>query len=401
MTITDPTTLPEAMADILLDRASRADAPRGRSDPREPSATFATMARGRASTTGQVDPPKVTAMRTLVLQTVVVLVVTSLVLAGCAAGAGATANNLSPEAEDGAPTGIAAPPSGASPSPNPAPDALIAESIDFRTLRGLRADESWVRSVAADARSTMTFGVPLLPEEEGELEARPRAFSDLAPLLQDYAARYPGEFGGMYVDPPGGDRVVVMFTDRLAEHEAALAKLVHPAAWLQLRETPVAERDLDALMERIARDADALRSAGIFVVEMSRDDVARTVDLRVSTERPDAAGLLIGLYGLSVTAAVIDPTGAYLKPRATLVGRTVDAAGRGVPAVVGLQPLFARELPLDAIGFEPNPDGTFRFDDQLPGRWLVTAEGESGQPVSVETELLPGAVTTLEIVVGS
>ncbi len=277
-------------------------------------------------------------------------------------------------------------------------EALIQESIAFRSLRGLRADEAWVREVAADARSTMTFGVPLLPDEAAGLEARPREFRELVPLLQDYAAQYPGEFGGMYVDPPGGTRIILMFTRRLADHEAALAKLVHPAVWLQLRETRIAESDLDALMERIAQDQEALRGIGAFVVEMSRDDVARTVNVRLSTERSDAAGLFVGMYGPNVTTEVIDPTGAYLKPRATLVGRTVDASGRGVAAVIGLKPLFADGLPFDAIGYDPKPDGTFRFEDQLPGRWLVTADAAGYQPVSVETELTPGAVTTLEIV---
>jgi hypothetical protein len=318
-------------------------------------------------------------------------------LGGCASAPGSS----SPPATTGSSAPGTPAPSAASSSPSPSAEPVsevdIARAVEFRTRFGIRADEAWTRSVAVDPAHVVAYGVPLLPAEEAELNARPRTFEDLAVVLQDYAASHPGEFGGMYVEPPGSQQFVVLFTGHLDDHTAALSKLVSPASTIQLRLTPTAERDLDALMERISGDAGALRAAGIFVVETSRDDVGRVVEVGLSTERPDAPGLLVGRYGPTVVARIIDPTGAYLKTPGSVVGRVVDGSGRGVAAMIGIAPLFA-EVPLDAIGRETTPAGTFRIDRMLPGRWRITADAPGFAQGAVEVDVPPGGTATADLV---
>ncbi len=236
-----------------------------------------------------------------------------------------------------------------------------------------------------------------MPDEQAGLDARPRTFEQISNVLQDYGATHPGEFGGLYVEPPGSTQFVVLFTGHLDEHSAALAKLVNPMAQIMLRKTPTAEKDLDALMERISNDAPALRAAGIFVVQQSRMDVERVVDVGISTERPDAAGLLVGRYGPTAKVTVIDPTGAYLKAPGAVVGRVLDPSGKGVQAMVGSQPLFA-DIPLDSIGYETTPAGTYRIPDLLPGKWRISAQADAFAPASVDVDVPSGGVVTADIV---
>jgi hypothetical protein len=269
--------------------------------------------------------------------------------------------------------------------------------VQFRTRFGLRADEAWARQVAADPAHAVAYGVPLMPDEQAGLDARPRTFEELSTLLQDYGAAHPGEFGGLYVEPAGSTQFVVLFTDHLDDHSAALAKLVNPMAQITLRKTPTAEKDLDALMERISNDAPALKAAGIFVVVSSRDDIGRVVDLQLSTQRTDAAGLLVGRYGPTVKVTVMDPTGAFLKSPGAVVGRVTDASGKGLEAMVGPQPLFA-DIPMDSMGYQSTPAGTYRIPDLLPGRWRITAQADGFAPGSVEVDVPSGGVATADIV---
>jgi hypothetical protein len=274
-------------------------------------------------------------------------------------------------------------------------DADIAKAVQFRTRFGLRADETWAREVAGNPAHEVAYGIALMPDEQAGLDARPRTFEEISTVLQDYGAKHPGEYGGLYVEPPGSTQFVILFTRNLEDHSAALAKLVNPLAQITLRQTPTAEKDLDALMERISNDS-TLRAAGIFVVASSRDDVGRAVEVDISTERPDAAGLLVGRYGPTVKVNVIDPTGAYLKPPGAVVGRVLDPSGKGVQAMVGAQPLFA-DLPLDSMGYETTPAGTYRLADLLPGRWRISAQTDAFAPGSVDVEVPSGGVATADI----
>jgi hypothetical protein len=53
---------------------------------------------------------------------------------------------------------------------------------------------------------------------------------------------------------------------------------------------------------------------------------------------------------------------------------------------------------MDAIGRATNPDGTFRLERQLAGRWRISAFAEGFADGSVEVDLPPGGIVTVEIV---
>jgi hypothetical protein len=287
----------------------------------------------------------------------------------------------------------------ADPTPDAAFEALVAEAIELRLSFGLRADEAWVREVASDPGALRNYGVPLTPAEEAELNARSAAVHELAPILQEYGTQHPEDFAGVFIDQEAGGVMVVLFVDHLEEHGAAIAKIVRPGARIEIRPAPASEADLAALMNRVIQDEAALRGVGVFVITASADEESGTVEVGVSTERGDAQGLLAGRYGRSVVVQVIDPTGAFLKPRGTIVGRVTDPGGRGVAAVFGGEPLFG-DIPMDSVGLpETAPDGTFRLEDQLPGRWRITPDAGGRGTGSTEVDLPPGGTVTVQITV--
>jgi len=282
-------------------------------------------------------------------------------------------------------------------TPDPSFEALVAAAIEFRRTMGLRSDEAWAREVANDPGARNSYGVPLTVVEENELNDRAATAEELAPILQEYGEQQAEEFAGLFIDQERGGIIVVLFTDRLAEHGAAIAGLVHPGAPIEVRQAPAAEQDLMALMDRITRDEAALRGLGVFAVTTALDTEASRVEVGVSTERGDAQGLMTALYGPTVVVRVIDPSGAFLKPRGVLTGRVTDGAGRGVAASLGTEPLFG-DIPMDSMARQTAPDGTFRLDGQLAGPWRVTAFADGFAPASVEVEVPPGGVATVELV---
>jgi hypothetical protein len=320
-----------------------------------------------------------------------------LVAAAIAGPAVAGCSNANPETPT--PTPIAQPGS-PSPEASAGPDAdfeaLVEESTAFRREFGLRADEAWVRQVAADPSARWSYQVPLTAAEEANLNARAAAVEELGPVLQAYGARHPEEFAGLYVDQERGGVLVVLFTGHLQEHGQAIAQLVRPGAAIELREAPASEVDLNALMERVSGDEE-LPALGVFVLEASTDETRGVVEIGVSTERGDVQGLVTGRYGPAVLVKVLDPTGAFLKPRGTIVGRVVNGGGGPIEAGLGTDPLFG-EFGMDAIGQATNPDGTFRLENQLAGRWRISAFAEGFADGSVEVDLPPGGIVTVEIV---
>jgi hypothetical protein len=310
------------------------------------------------------------------------LVATTILIVGCG---GATT-----------PSPSTAPPPGASASADPAFEAVVAEAIRFRQDFGLRSDEAYVRAVAADPAAVMNYGVPLTVGEEADLNGRGSTVAELGPILQEYGEQHRDEFAGLYVDQEAGGRLVIMFTDHLADHVAALRQIVRPNAPLDVVAAPIAEADLEALMFRITNDEDRLRQLGVVVLEASVNTMASRIDVGVSSERWDVAGLLTAIYGPSVAAEVIDDTGAFLKPPGAILVSLVDEQGDPVAGCVYPEALFA-ELNRDAVGCEPEPTGMLRFDE-VPGPWRLTpqAEGYVGDPVDVVVP--PGGVVRAEIV---
>lgn len=293
---------------------------------------------------------------------------------------------------------------GQSPAVSPSVDAsferIVVESMAFRRHVGLRSYETWVREVAADGGARHSYGVPLTLREEAELDGRPYTVDEVQPTLATYVDEHAAEFGGLFI----GDRatVVLLFTGRLADHEAAIAKLIRPGAPVEVRQAEVALQSLEGLFDQIAADGDTLRELGIVVVTSALRERDGTVHVALSTERSDAVDVMAARYGPRVTVEVLDPTGAFLKPRGTIALRVTDERGRGVEAGIGHTPLFA-EIPLDAMGIQTDAHGRIRLDDQLPGPWRLTAQAPGFEPGSADVVVVPGAVVdaTIELLPSS
>ncbi|MGH2401235.1 MAG: hypothetical protein ACRDE6_00870 [Candidatus Limnocylindria bacterium] len=99
--------------------------------------------------------------------------------------------------------------------------------------------------------------------------------------LQAYGADHPDEFGGMYIDPPGGQHVVMLFTDGLAEHACA-ADAMHPGTTVRAVEHTLAE--LNAIIESI--DHEALQAEGIEMLSAGVDDIANRAYLEAKSNDP-------------------------------------------------------------------------------------------------------------------
>ncbi len=115
--------------------------------------------------------------------------------------------------------------------PTPTLDPAIAEWIKFRMAVGLRADEAWVREVAADPASKAgsdAYEIPLLPDEVTFLEGRIRRIEDARSFGESYAAEFPDGFAGAGIDSKNGDRLVLLYTTDVEIHQARLALLPAP-----------------------------------------------------------------------------------------------------------------------------------------------------------------------------
>lgn len=285
------------------------------------------------------------------------------------------------------------------PSPDPEFEALVAEGIHARTILGLRADEEWVREVTADPDARIAFEIRVTIAEEAELNARATSRQELQPILEQYGAEHPDEYAGLMIDQEKGGLLVILFSDHVEDHVAAIARLVHPAAELEVRQAGASSAELEALMNRINGDSEALRGVGVFVLSISTDELRGKLEVEVSTVRGDAQPLLAARYGPAVEVTVTDPTGSYLPPLGEIRGRIVDKDGEGVRGQVGSEPLFA-DIPLDSVGPpETNADGTFRLKNVLPGTWRLTALVDGVEVARADVDVPPGEVATVELVV--
>jgi hypothetical protein len=240
-----------------------------------------------------------------------------------------------------------------------------------------------------------SYDVPLTAAEEAELNRRSAALEELAPILQDYAAAHPEEYAGMFVDQAQGGRLVMLFTGHLEGHAAAIGAVVRPGS-VEVRQGLTSEAELNALMERVIGDME-LRELGVFVLTTSGDESMGVVEIGVSSARDDAEAVLVGRFGPAIRVEILDPTGAFLLPPGTIIGRVVDEHGRGMAADLADSPLFGA-FPQDLGGHASNADGSFRFDRQLPGRWRITASADGFVPASIVVDVPSAGIATVEIV---
>ena len=110
--------------------------------------------------------------------------------------------------------------------------------------------------------------------------------------LQAYGARHADTFGGLYLDPPGGNSVTMLFTDDLERHAAAVT-VIHAAT--RVRQVDHTEAELTALIGSL--DFEALAGQGIDMVSASVDVIDNVVELEVKSNDPTAELRLEAAHG--------------------------------------------------------------------------------------------------------
>ena len=150
---------------------------------------------------------------------------------------------------------------GATPSPTavpsptplaqPAPKDDLERVIEIRGDWGLRSDEDWIREVAADPNSIESeLGILVTLEEAAELADMLR---DPVARLNAYGTKNASSFGGLMIDPPGGNRYVMFFTGDLERHRTEATALLG-APRVEVRLCQFTESELKDLMDVIVQE---------------------------------------------------------------------------------------------------------------------------------------------------
>jgi hypothetical protein len=130
------------------------------------------------------------------------------------------------------------------------------------------------------------------PDREVPQPAPPGDPEALVQELHQYAARYPDEFGGLYMHPPGSGSFVLLFTDRLEEHAAALAAI---SARVSVAPARYTEAELLEIMEQL--NLGELQAEGAEPISASLDTVNNRVVVELKSDDPTIGPRLELPYG--------------------------------------------------------------------------------------------------------
>lgn len=260
-------------------------------------------------------------------------------------------------------------------------DAELDRAMAFRRAAGLRSDRSWARFVATSPESRpgiAAFSVPLMPDELAQLQRRAATMDEIMPVVESYGTAHPEEWAGAYVDNAHG-RAVALFTDRVAEHEDVVRRMLRPHAPLDVLDATWTLRELEALQKEITSQIPWLREQDYYFLGAGVDLRANTVFLEVSSADPDAERTLIDHFdGSGKLMIVSDGTGARFLPTGTLTGTVTDPDGQPIE---GLLVELEGDVPGTAgtdIGQGTGQGGRFRFTDIAAIGYEILLYAEDG-----------------------
>lgn len=301
-------------------------------------------------------------------------------------------------------------PSG-TPAPSPTLEPSIAAAIEVRGLYGLRDDEPYVRFVADNPLASKdALGIPLLPQELADLEARTADRAQVLAIVEAYGQQHPEAYAGMAVDESGGGDVVAWFASDLARHEAAilrrtgpLAKLrVEPASWT------IAELQERAKQVRDGRPWLAETGAPLVLADVSVPD--NKVVAVVSSADPDAPARIVEHFdGEGWLQVESDGTGPWTGGTGRLEVLVVDEAGNpistpteeqwlcvatpdepaawaGGPGTVGRDGVCRFAEPLGATGYDIEIKQPVGEDVAVIGHGRAEVAAEQRTEVTIEVQ---------------
>jgi hypothetical protein len=220
----------------------------------------------------------------------------------------------------------------------------IAEAIAFRKQYGLRADERWVRDVAADPaaqRALALYGVPLLPSELADLQGR-RFDLNVLDEVRAYGNVYPQDYAGSYFDQ-AVNGVAVSFKDRVDQHRVALTNLLGESVRLDVRKVDWSSRDLREFVRMVDAEEPWFETIGA-VFQVAGRRVTEDFVYVQYMGNPELAGLIKEHFGnpIWLKAEWMGPL-PWTGPRGNLV--IVAKTAKGAP-VAGLWCQIVPEDPM-------------------------------------------------------
>jgi hypothetical protein len=252
----------------------------------------------------------------------------------------------------------------------------FADAVRIRTSFGLRADEAWIRQVAADPnswRGTSTYGTALTPAEYAELQARQTSAEAVIETVESYGRTVPLEWAGLFIDHQAGGVVAVQFTGHLEEHSTRIGRLISPAARVEMRLVRWSLVDLEAFREGVV-DAEAWFAevdAQVDALDVRTDK--NQVVVRVSGRNPLAEEQILEHFGgagwLAVESNVI---ASWDGQRGSLRVRAITVAGDPVSG-------------LDCVALPDEPSaGSDRAPTDADGMCRITELGATWYSVELQ-----------------
>jgi hypothetical protein len=185
---------------------------------------------------------------------------------------------------------VAAQPIGTAVRHNPTMKPRLAHSaLALATLAVMLAGCGLGASPATPIASETDPDVPKGPPDSPAALDREGAMLELVAYGEDHR----DTFGGLYIDPPGGTSVVMLFTADIETHRDAVNEILPGTRVRQVRFT---EAELRAFMETIV-DADAFSAQGIEFVSASVDTSGNRVELDVKSNDPTVELRLEAIHG--------------------------------------------------------------------------------------------------------
>ena len=124
--------------------------------------------------------------------------------------------------------------------------------------------------------------------------------------LQAYGAEHADQFGGLYIDPPGGSHVVMLFTDDLEIHARAV-EAIKPGT--TVRQVEYTEAKLIGVLDGL--DFESLRADGIEMVSGGVDVIGNRVTLEAKSNDPTAELRLELAHGGLLDVTIFPLPGAW------------------------------------------------------------------------------------------